>query len=72
MCPPSEKRTIKAFYISEDITEIQLPSDLEHLPELGDIPETGIIGYIIIANGEEITIMKNEEEYLAYMSQQSF
>ena len=67
MCPNLQKG-IKAFYVSEDITEIELPSELQNLPELGDRPETGIIGYILIANGEEITIICNEEEYLAYIN----
>ena len=69
MCPPSF-RQIKGYYVSEEVTEIELPSHLEDLPQLGDIEETGVIGYIIIANGEEITIIANEQEYLAYMQQQ--
>ena len=69
MCPPSV-RPIKAYYVAEEVTEIELPSHLQDLPQLGDIEETGIIGYIIIANGEEITIIANEQEYLAYMQQQ--
>ena len=52
MCPCAQKNSIKAFYVAEDITEIELPSDLQNLPELGDNPESGVIGYIIIANGE--------------------
>ena len=57
---------MKAYYISDDIEEINLPEYLADLPELGDIEETGIIGYILIANGEEITIITNEEEYLSW------
>ena len=67
MCPNLQKG-IKAFYVAEDITEIELPSDLQDLPELGDNPESGIIGYILIANREEITIICNEVEYLTYIS----
>ena len=69
MCPSSTCREIKAFYISDEITEIALPTELENLPELSDNPETGIIGYSLIFNGEEITIITNEEEYLEYMQQ---
>ena len=69
MCPPSV-RQFKAYYVAEEVTEIELPSHLQDLPQLGDIEETGIIGYVIIANGEEITIIANEQEYLAYMQQQ--
>ena len=67
MCPCLTKKSIKAFYVADEITEIDLPSELSDLPALGDIEESGIIGYIIISNGEEITIIANEEEYLAYM-----
>ena len=67
MCPHMVTKSIKAYYVAEEITEILLPTELENLPELGDIEESGIIGYIIIANGEEITIITNEEEYLAYI-----
>ena len=69
MCPPSTCHQIKAFYVSDEITEIALPTELENLPELGNLPETGIIGYIIISNGEEITIITNEQEYLQYIQQ---
>ena len=67
MCPHKNRKSIKAYYIAEEVTEIQLPTELENLPELGDIEESGIIGYIIIANGEEITIIANEEKCMAYM-----
>ena len=60
-------KNIKAFYVANDITEIDLPSELSDLPALGDTEESGTIGYIIVSNGEEITIIANEEEYLAYM-----
>ena len=67
MCPRNcNASTVKAYYISDDIEEINLPEHLADLPELGDIEETGIIGYILIANGEEITIITNEEEYLSW------
>ena len=52
--------------MAEDIFEIDLPQNLASLPQLGDIEETGIIGYIIIANGEEITIIVDEEAYLTW------
>ena len=45
--------------------ELDLPENLENVPQLGDIEDSNIIGYIIIANGEEITIITNEEEYLS-------
>ena len=67
MCPRERhSNTVKAYYISDDIQEIILPDHLSDLPELGDIEETGIIGYIIIANGQELTIITNEEEYLTW------
>ena len=66
MCPCSDKKQVKAYYVAEDIYEIVLPDDLEQLPQLGEIPEEGIIGYIIIANGEEITIIADEEAYMAW------
>ena len=71
MCPPTQKKCLKAYYVAKDITEITLPSESADLPELGDNPESGIIGYILILNGEEITIITNKQEYLAYISQQS-
>lgn len=67
MCPPhAEKKEIKAYYVSDDIYEIELPENLANLPQLGDIEDTGIIGYIIIANGEEITLITDEEAYLSW------
>ena len=67
MCPISgDEVQVKAYYISDDIYEINLPDTLENLPQLGDIEDTSILGYIIIANGEEITIITNEEEYLSW------
>ena len=66
MCPRSNSKEIKAYYVADDIYEIDLPETLENLPALGDIEESGIIGYIIIANGEEITIITDKEEYLAW------
>ena len=66
MCPRSDKKQVKAYYVADDIYEIVLPDDLEQLPQLGEIPEEGIIGYIIIANGEEITIIADEEAYMAW------
>ena len=66
MCPKAKEESIKAYYVAEDIFEIDLPQNLASLPQLGDIEETGIIGYIIIANGEEITIIVDEEAYLTW------
>ena len=67
MCPiRGDEVKIKAYYVSDDIYEINLPETLESLPQLGDIEDTSILGYIIIANGEEITIIMNEEEYLSW------
>ena len=67
MCPiHGDEVKIKAYYVSDDIYEINLPETLESLPQLGDIEDTSILGYIIIANGEEITIITNEEEYLSW------
>ena len=67
MCPKAEKNEVKAYYIADDIYEISLPEHLDQLLQLGEIPEEGIIGYIIIANGEEITIIADEEAYIAWM-----
>ena len=66
MCVKTECTDIKAYYVADDIYEIELPETLENLPALGDIKESGIIGYIIIANGEEITIVADEEAYLTW------
>ena len=66
MCPVSDVSEIKAYYVCDDIYEISLPETLENLPQLGDIEEKGVIGYIIIANGEEITIIADEEAYLSW------
>ena len=57
---------MKAFYVADDIYEINLPDRLDQLPQLGEIPEEGIIGYIIIADGEEITIITDEEAYITW------
>ena len=68
MCPTNDNKTdVKAYYVADDIYEIELPEHLENLPALGDIEETGIIGYIIIANGEEITIITDEEAYMNWI-----
>ena len=68
MCPTNDNKTdVKAYYMADDIYEIELPEHLENLPALGDIEETGIIGYIIIANGEEITIITDEEAYMNWI-----
>ena len=70
MCHGSDLEQVKAYYIAEDIFEIVLP--LENLPELGDRGhEDGIIAYILISNGEEITIITNEEEYYEYLNDNS-
>ena len=66
MCPCEDKSEIKAYYVADDIYEIELPDNLANLPQLGDIEESGIIGYIIIANGEEITIIADEKAYLTW------
>ena len=66
MCVKTHCKDIKAYYVADDIYEIELPETLENLPALGDIEESGIIGYIIIANGEEITIIADEEAYLTW------
>ena len=63
------QQEIKAYYISEDILEIQLP--LDNLPELGDIPEQGICAYILISNGEEITLITDIEEYNQWLETQN-
>ena len=67
MCLPKGKK-IEAHYISDEVYTIQLPID--NLPELGDIPEEGIFGYILISNREEITIITSEEEYEQWLKQQ--
>ena len=69
MCLRSECKNIKAYYVADDIYEIDLPEHLENLPALRDIAESGIIGYIIISNGEEITIIADEEEYLSWQNE---
>ena len=66
MCPSNGKNDIKAYYVADDIYELELPELLENLPALGDIEDSSIIGYIIIANGEEITIITDEEAYLSW------
>ena len=63
-----QKVEIKAYYISDDIIEIELP--LENLPELGDRGEEGIFGYILISNGEELTIITNVDEYNNWVESQ--
>ena len=72
MCHGNKKDNdeIKAHYIAEDVFEIQLP--IENLPELGDRGEEGIIAYILISNGEEITLINNEEEYQAWIDLQNW
>ena len=67
MCLPKCKK-IEAHYISDKIFTIQLPID--NLPQLGDIPEEGIFRYILIANGEEITVITSQEEYKQWLKQQ--
>ena len=67
MCLPKCKK-IEAHYISDEIYNIQLPID--DLPELGDIPEEGIFRYILISNGEEITVITSQEEYEQWLKQQ--
>ena len=64
MCPCNEKSDVKVYYVADDIYKIELLEHLDHLPQLGEIPEEGIIGYIIIANSEEITIIVDEEAYM--------
>ena len=66
MCPSNDKNEVKVYYVADNIYKIQLPQELDQLPQLGKIPEEGIIGYIIIANGEEITIIADEEAYLTW------
>ena len=56
--------------MSVDVTEIEFPSDFDSLPQLGDNPETGILAYLLISNGEEITIIVNEQEFMLYQQQQ--
>ena len=60
---------IKAYHVAEEIVEIELP--IADLPELGDRGEEGIVGYILISNGEELTIIANEEEYQNWLETQA-
>ena len=46
MCPPSEWKSVQAYYVADDIYVINLPEHIDQLPQLGKIPEEGIIGYI--------------------------
>ena len=70
MCQSHEnKKDIKAYYVSDDLYEIELP--LPNLPELGDLAQDEIIAYILISNGEEITIINNTEEYETWVAAQS-
>lgn len=62
----SHRTNIKVYYVSDSIEEIVLP--IENLPELGDTQEEGIIGYILISNGEELTIITNQQEYEAWIA----
>ena len=64
----AKKLEIEAYYISEEIFTIQLP--FADLPELGDNPEEGILGYILISNGQEITIITSPQEYEQWQNQQ--
>ena len=66
MCPPSKRKAVQAYYVADDIYEINLPEHLDQLLQLGEIQEEGIIGYIILADGEEITITADEEAYLTW------
>ena len=66
MCPRDQQTEVKAYYVAEDIFEIDLPEDLSSLPQLGDVEETDIIGYIIIVNGEEITIITDEQAFITW------
>ena len=55
--------------MADDIYKIELPEHFKNLPALGDIQESRIVGYIIISNGEEITIIADEEEYLSWQNE---
>ena len=70
MCPSPQQNQIKVYHVSVDVTKIQFPIEFENLPQLGDNPETGIIAYLLISNGEEITVIANEQEYILYQEQQ--
>ena len=70
MCQSQEnKKDIKAYYVSDDVYEIELP--LPNFPELGNLAQDEIIAYILISNGEEITIINNTEEYETWVAAQS-
>ena len=70
MCPSQHNvRDIKAYYVSDDVYELQLP--LDNLPELGDIEQEGVIAYILISKGKEITIINNTDEYEQWLADNS-
>ena len=69
MCPTSSEikvnRDIKAFFVvGDEVEETELPASRADLPQIDDhSPGPNMLGFLIIADGQEIHIFTNDEAY---------
>ena len=73
MCPTASEmklnREIKAFFIvGDEVEEIKLPESWADLPQIDDhAPGPNMLGFLIIADGQEIHIFTNDEAYQEWL-----
>ena len=73
MCPTASEiklsREIKAFFIvGDEVEEIELPESWADLPRIDDhIPGPNMLGFLIMADGQEIHIFTNDEAYQEWL-----
>ena len=69
MCPTSSdikfNRGIKVFFVVDDeVEEIKIPESWADFPQIDDrSPGPNMLGFLIIADGQEIHIFTNDEAY---------
>ena len=62
-------REIKAFFaVGDEVGEIELPESWADLPQIDDnAPGPNMLGFLIIADGQEIHIFTNDEAYQEWL-----
>ena len=71
MCPTASEiklnREIKAL-VCDEVEEIELPEAWADLPQIDDhTPGPNMLGFLIIADGQEIHIFTNDEAYQEWL-----
>ena len=78
MCPTYSEiklnTDIKAFFVvGDEVEEIELPESWANLPHIADhSPGPSMLGFLIIADGQEIYIFTNDEAYQEWLQSVGF